>query len=78
MWKNSQWKKNCESDHLQLLYNSLICLSVCVFVFVDFDPNLIFQSFFGGVPGGFGFQQAGFPGGSHGFPGGSHFTFQFG
>jgi len=44
-----------------------------VFVFADFDPNIIFQSFFGGPGGGGGFpgfQQAGFPGGS--------FTFQFG
>jgi len=41
-------------------------------VFVDFDPNIIFQSFFGGPGGGFGgFQQAG-------FPGGSSFSFSFG
>jgi len=49
------------------------CFIIVVFVFADFDPNIIFQSFFGGPGGGGGFpgfQQAGFPGGS--------FTFQFG
>jgi DnaJ family protein C protein 7 len=39
--------------------------------FNNIDPNLIFQSFFGGSPGFGGFQQAG------GFPGGG-FSFQFG
>ena len=46
--------------------------------FVDIDPNLIFQSFFGGGggPGGFGGFGGG-PGGGFGqAPGG--FTFQFG
>ena len=40
------------------------------------DPNLIFQTFFGGGGGGFpgGYHQAGAGGG--GFPGG--FTFSFG
>jgi len=49
------------------------------FMTSDFDPNTIFQAFFGGPPGGFGGFQFGGPGGgagySGGFPGGFQFTF---
>jgi len=55
-----------------LLMSGLIKYCSLFVWFVDFDPNIIFQSFFGGPGGGFsGFQQAG-------FPGGSSFSFSFG
>jgi len=33
------------------------------FILSDFDPNTIFQAFFGGAPGGFGGFPFGGPGG---------------
>jgi len=38
----------------------------------DIDPNIIFQSFFGGGGGDFGGGFGGFPGGFGGFGGGGH------
>jgi len=66
---------NVESRYLYLFnyltFNVINQFNFILCVFVDFDPNIIFQSFFGGPAGFSGFQQAG-------FPGGNSFTFQFG